>query len=139
VQTANRRRQRSRRTSRRIAGARAPLKDSRELARKIGSMAPGSSVNLSIVRNGEEKTLALTLGEAPMVRKAHSGTEQSAIPASQGGQFGLTLAVTAGGPHRPRRICGSHRGTESIEMRPSFEMELQFTTERDMKMLVTRV
>jgi serine protease Do len=70
-----------------------PLKDSRELARKIGSMAPGSSVNLSIVRNGEEKTLALTLGEAPTERKAHSGTEQSTIPTSQGGRFGLTLAA----------------------------------------------
>jgi serine protease Do len=43
----------------------APLKDSRELARKIGSMAPGTSVKLSIIRNGEEKTLALTLGEGP--------------------------------------------------------------------------
>jgi serine protease Do len=45
-----------------------PLKDSRELARKIGSMAPGTSVNLSILRNGEDKTLALTLGEAPNER-----------------------------------------------------------------------
>ena len=49
----------------------APLKDSRELARKIGSMAPGTSVKLSIIRNGEAKTLALTLGEAPHERKAH--------------------------------------------------------------------
>jgi serine protease Do len=71
----------------------APLKDSRELARKIGSMAPGTSVKLSIIRNGEEKTLALTLGEAPTERKAHSGTEQSTIPTSQGGRFGLTLAA----------------------------------------------
>ena len=55
----------------------APLKDSRELARKIGSMAPGTSVNLSIIRNGEKKTLALTLGEAPTERKAHSATKQS--------------------------------------------------------------
>jgi serine protease Do len=46
----------------------APLKDSRELARKIGSMAPGTSVKLSILRNGEDKTLALTLGEAPNER-----------------------------------------------------------------------
>ena len=43
----------------------APLKDSRELARKIGSMAPGTSVKLSIIRNGEKKTLALTLVEGP--------------------------------------------------------------------------
>ena len=71
----------------------APLKDSRELARKIGSMAPGTSVKLSIIRNGEEKTLALTLGAAPTERKAHSGTEQSTIPTSQGGRFGLTLAA----------------------------------------------
>jgi serine protease Do len=62
----------------------APLKDSRELARKIGSMAPGSSVNLSIVRNGENKTLTLTLGEAP-TGKAHSGTEKTRFPRARAG------------------------------------------------------
>ena len=56
-------------------------------------MAPGTSVNLSIIRNGEKKTLALTLGEAPTERKAHAATKQSTIPASQGGRFGLTLAA----------------------------------------------
>ena len=70
-----------------------PLKDSRELARKIGSMAPGTSVNLSILRNGEDKTLALTLGEAPNERKASSGAETSRAPASDGSRFGLTLAA----------------------------------------------
>jgi serine protease Do len=62
----------------------APLKDSRELARKIGSMAPGSSVNLSIVRNGENKTLTLTLGEAP-TGKAHSATEKTRFPRARAG------------------------------------------------------
>jgi serine protease Do len=71
----------------------APLKDSRELARKIGSMAPGTSVKLSILRKGEEKTVALTLGEAPNERKASSGTNTSRAPASDGSRFGLTLAA----------------------------------------------
>jgi serine protease Do len=43
-----------------------PLKDSRMLARKIGSMAPGTSVKLGVLHNGDEKTVTLTLGTRPM-------------------------------------------------------------------------
>jgi serine protease Do len=51
----------------------APVKDSRDLARKIGSMAPGSSVTLNIRRNAQERRLTLTLGQFPNERKAGSG------------------------------------------------------------------
>jgi S1-C subfamily serine protease len=33
-------------------------------------MAPGSSVTLGILRNGEQKTVSLTLGQAPAKPKA---------------------------------------------------------------------
>jgi hypothetical protein len=36
-----------------------------DLARKIGAMAPGTEVKLSIHRRGEEKTVSLTLGQQP--------------------------------------------------------------------------
>jgi serine protease Do len=52
------------------------VKDSRDLARKVGSMAPGSSVNLSIRRNKQETTLTVTLGQLPNERKVSSGTEE---------------------------------------------------------------
>src|ERR1700691_1790443 len=41
------------------------VKDSRDLARNISMMAPGSSVKLDILRKGETKTLTLALGEMP--------------------------------------------------------------------------
>ena len=41
----------------------APLKDSRDLAKKVASMTPGTVVHLSVLRNGREKTLELKLGE----------------------------------------------------------------------------
>jgi serine protease Do len=69
------------------------VKDSRELARTISAMAPGSSVKFGIMRKGEEKTVSLKLGELPGERQANAGSEEhrsgsdSATP-----RLGLTLA-----------------------------------------------
>src|SRR5262245_34807446 len=41
------------------------VKDARDLARKVGLMAPGSSVKLDLLRKGEAKTVMLTLGQMP--------------------------------------------------------------------------
>src|SRR5882762_1915530 len=51
-----------------------PVKDSREVARKIGAMAPGSAVKLDILRNGATKTVTVTLGEMPKDRQAKADT-----------------------------------------------------------------
>jgi serine protease Do len=64
------------------------VKDSRDLARKIGTMAPGTSVKLSILRKGEAKTVSLTLGQLPDQRQAN---EQS-TPGTGTPRLGLTLA-----------------------------------------------
>lgn len=42
-----------------------PIKDSRDLALQVAALAPGSSVKLDILRNGESKVLTVTLGELP--------------------------------------------------------------------------
>jgi serine protease Do len=47
-----------------------PVRDARALARRIGSMSPGASVKLGIIRKGQEKNLTLTLGELPAQREA---------------------------------------------------------------------
>jgi serine protease Do len=46
------------------------LDDARSLARRIGSMAPGASVRLAVIRNGQEETFTLRLGELPRERQA---------------------------------------------------------------------
>jgi serine protease Do len=71
-----------------------PVKDARDLAKNIAALAPGTSATLNITRNGEEKTLSLTLGELPNERQAHAGTKESEPPVSNA-QLGLTLAPAA--------------------------------------------
>ena len=65
------------------------IRDSRELARKIAAMAPGTSVRLGVFRNGQEKTVALSLGTLP--EKSEAKTEQQPAP-SEPSSLGLTLA-----------------------------------------------
>jgi len=70
----------------------AALKDSREFARKISSMAPGRIVKLSVLQNGREKVIPVRLGEMPNDRKASAGTDETATGATDGPQLGLGLA-----------------------------------------------
>ena len=47
-----------------------PVKDARELARTIGNMPPGTSVRLTVLRDGAEQDITLKLGELPNQREA---------------------------------------------------------------------
>jgi serine protease Do len=70
-----------------------PIKDARDLARRIGATAPGTSVKLTISRKGEEKTLTLTLGELPKEqRQARATIEEPDQNGTELRRFGLTLA-----------------------------------------------
>jgi len=48
----------------------APVRDARDLARRIGSMAPGQTIKIALVRKGAERVVNLTLGELPEDREA---------------------------------------------------------------------
>lgn len=67
-----------------------PVKDSRQLAREIGMMAPDTSVKLDILRNGATKTLSVTLGQMPGQQQAKAETEHVA-PTSNAPYLGLML------------------------------------------------
>jgi len=67
------------------------VKDPGDLARKIGAMAAGTEVKLSIQRKGEEKTVSLTLGQQPEQRQANTGTDRRVMPDGTP-RLGLTLA-----------------------------------------------
>jgi len=70
-----------------------PVKDARDLARTIGMMAPDSSVKLDLVRQGEQKTVSLTLGTMPNEQEmANAGAGESAHPASGVPHLGLQVA-----------------------------------------------
>jgi len=52
------------------------VKDSRELAREIAALPPGSSVKLDLVRKGETKTLTVALDTMPNRQQANASEEQ---------------------------------------------------------------
>jgi serine protease Do len=107
------------------------MKDSRELARIISAMAPGSSVKLGIVRKGEEKTVSLKLGELPNERQANAGSEENGSGSgSSTPRLGLTLApakevggagdkgvaVTAVDPNGPAAEHGMQTGDVILDV-----------------------
>ena len=73
-----------------------PVADARDLARKIGGMAPGATVKLAIVRAGAEKTLSLTLGELPNQREARADAKEQ-IEKQSSNEPRLGLSLTPGG------------------------------------------
>jgi serine protease Do len=71
----------------------APIHDARELARKIGTMSPGSVVKLGMIRKGEDKTVTLTLGTLPNDKVAVSDQKnEREVPDSDIPKLGMTLA-----------------------------------------------
>ncbi|HUI11939.1 MAG TPA: Do family serine endopeptidase [Xanthobacteraceae bacterium] len=58
-----------------------PVKDARDLARTIGMMTPDSAVKLDILRQGEQKTVSVTLARMPNNEQvASNDTGQNAEP-----------------------------------------------------------
>ena len=67
------------------------IKDSRELARKVGMMAPGTKIKVTLARKGEIKTLTLTLGKMPNDQQAKADTSDE-MSAGDSPRLGLNLA-----------------------------------------------
>jgi serine protease Do len=80
------------------------VKDARDLAKKIGALAPKASVKLTVLHKGAEKTLTLTLGELPNAKEARASAGDSDSGADVG-KLGLTLAPAA-------RVAGA--GAEGV-------------------------
>jgi serine protease Do len=81
-----------------------PVKDARDLAKKIGALAPKTSVKLTVLHSGSEKAVTLTLGEMPNTKEARASADEGESGADLG-KFGLTLAPAA-------RVAGA--GAEGV-------------------------
>jgi serine protease Do len=70
------------------------VKNSRELAQKIGAMAPGTTVKLTLLRNGHEKVMDVALGKMPGEKTAQA---EPGSKAAENGMphLGLSLAPAA--------------------------------------------
>ena len=106
-----------------------PVKDARDLARTIGMMAPDSSVKLDILRDGQSKTMTLTLAQMPNEQQARANIENatptkgvphiglSVEPASEvsgAGQKGVV--VTAVDPNGPAAEQGFQTGNVILDV-----------------------
>ncbi len=87
------------------------VKDSRDLARKIGALKPGASVELKVWRDGRERVLALELGRLPGTPQLTGKTVRRSARASTGCRPQLSPAA-----HGPR---GSERQQARVHVRPA--------------------
>jgi serine protease Do len=71
--------------------------DSRELARAISHMPPGTPAQVTILRKGQDKTIGLVLGKLPERRDAKATSEVPRRRATNVPQLGLSVAPRAGG------------------------------------------
>jgi serine protease Do len=106
-----------------------PVKDARELARTIGTIAPSATVKLDLIRGGQAKTISLTLGEMPEQQQAKADTD-SAQPTGGVPHLGLSVApasevsgagaqgvvVTAVDPDGPAAEQGFQTGTVILDV-----------------------
>ena len=69
-----------------------PVKDARDLAKKIGAMPPKTSVKLAVLHKGSEKTVTLTLGEMPAAKEARAEGNTPDNGTADIAKLGLTLA-----------------------------------------------
>jgi serine protease Do len=53
------------------------VRDARQLARTIGTMAPGTTVTLELIHQGQQKTVTLTLGTLPNQKVAAAEPDQN--------------------------------------------------------------
>jgi serine protease Do len=67
------------------------IKDSRDLARRIAPIAPGTAVKLAVLRNGKDETVSVTLGQLPDQRQANAD-ERNATTGTGTPGLGLTIA-----------------------------------------------
>jgi serine protease Do len=65
-----------------------PIMKGADLATRIGSMLPGTSATISVVRDGSERTITVRLGQLPLTPFKAAAEPQSQQPA----RLGLTLA-----------------------------------------------
>jgi serine protease Do len=81
------------------------VKDARDLAKKIGALPPKTSVKLSILHKGSEKTVTLTLGEMPKTKEARANSEDNDGGTVDLAKLGLALAPAT-------RVAGA--GSEGV-------------------------
>jgi serine protease Do len=72
------------------------VKDSRDLARQISEMAPGATAKLDVTRNGEQKTVSVTLEKMPNQQQASNAAGEEGGAETGAAHLGITVAPASG-------------------------------------------
>jgi serine protease Do len=104
------------------------VKDSRDLAKKIAAIKPGSSVKLGILRNGSQQTVSLTVAKMPNETVAQNESSEgksegaaplglSVVPADTvAGKGSQGVVVTDVNPDGPAAESGIRRGEVILDV-----------------------
>jgi serine protease Do len=107
-----------------------PVKDARDLARTVGTMTPDSTVSLDIIRQGEPKTVSVTLAQMPSDQQVANtdggnGQHKSGVPhlgmqvapvSEVAGAGDKGVVVTAVDPDGPAAEQGFQTGTVILDV-----------------------
>src|SRR5499427_4143227 len=74
-----------------------PAHDSREVARIISGLSPGTSATIGVIRKGEEKSFNIVLGNLPDQREANLNPETPRQKGTSVPRLGASVAPTADG------------------------------------------
>jgi serine protease Do len=107
-----------------------PVKDARQFARTIATLAPDSTVKLDVLRNGQSETLSATLAKMPNEQMANAGGFDNESTAPSVPRLGLTVApardvegagnqgvvVTGVDPNGPAAAAGVQAGNVILDV-----------------------
>jgi serine protease Do len=105
-----------------------PVKDARDLARTIGMLPPNASAKLDILRQGESRSVTVTLAQMPDQKQANAGPDAQSpshgvphlgltvAPASAMGAGQSGVVVTAVDPDGPAAEAGFETGNVILDV-----------------------
>jgi serine protease Do len=107
-----------------------PVKDARQFARTIATLAPDSAVKLDVLRNGQNETVSVTLAQMPNQQLANASGSNNESTASSAPRLGLTVApahdvdgagnqgvvVTGVDPNGPAAAAGVQTGNVILDV-----------------------
>jgi serine protease Do len=91
------------------------IKDKRDLSRKLIDLAPGIPINVGVLHDGREETVAVTPGEPPVSKEADAKRARAAAPATLAPASDLGLMLVPA----PERPGTEHRGVLVIGIDPT--------------------
>jgi serine protease Do len=92
-----------------------PIENQNQLRLRVGQMAPGTTINLKVLRDGKPMQVAMKLGEAPTERQTASVDQES----STDGLQGVTVETLTSDMANQLKVSPQTKGVVVNEVSPS--------------------